>query len=161
MFEDQTWGELFCMLRDMTRALGRAPRLNEVKGSMLLVNSLRHGGWYYVLGYAGIYPRSGDPKKKRFPMFLDDFTEDQLRWLVKSSAWKKGATPIEKDVWYYPELIRRYGSWPEAMAAFGMNLHPDYKPYNPLPFEPELFFDSPVLQIRNITFETAERDRGK
>ena len=98
MFENQTWGELFCMLRDMTRALGRAPRLNEVKGSMLLINSLRHGGWYYVLGYAGIYPRSGDPKKKRFPMFLDDFTEDQLRWLVKSSAWKKGATPIEKDV---------------------------------------------------------------
>lgn len=161
MFENQTWNEIFEMLRDITMALGRAPKIQEVKGGLVLVNSLKHGGWSYVLGYAGIYPRAGQSRKQRFPVFLDDFTDDQITSLVKKSAWKKGSTPLERDCWYYPEMIRRWGSWPEAMAAYGMKMHPDYKPYNPLPCDFELFFDSTVRPIRSVPYSHAGHYRRK
>lgn len=161
MLENKTWREVFEMLRDISMTLGRAPKMEEVKGGLILVNSLKHGGWFYVLGYAGIFPRAGNPKKLRFPMYLDDFTDDQLRWLVKSSAWKKSATPLERDCWYYLEMIRRWGSWQEAMAAYGMKMHPDYKPYNPLPCDLDVFFNTYIQPIRSVSFHYAERCHGK
>lgn len=56
MLENKTWREVFEMLRDISMTLGRAPKMEEVKGGLILVNSLKHGGWFYVLGYAGIFP---------------------------------------------------------------------------------------------------------
>lgn len=133
MYENKTWGEIFQMLRNKAEELGRAPHLDEIPLAADLVNGLRYGGWYYVLGYAGIYYRGNAEEGAKYPLFLEDFTDEQLISMVRRIAWKIGHSPREQDAWCYIECIYRWNTWENTLNACGMKVSNTYLPKDPLP----------------------------
>ena len=133
MYENKTWGVIFQMLRDRAEELGRAPHINDISHSLDLINGLKYGGWEYVLGYAGIYPRAGDPHQDDYPLFLEEFSDEQLIEMVRKGVHVKGASLRERDSWCYIECIYRWDSWKETLKICGIPLPDDYVESNPLP----------------------------
>ena len=150
MYENKTWGDIIGILREKAQTLGRAPQMDEIPGAKELINGLRYGGWFYVLGYAGIYPRAGHARQDRFPLMLEDFTDKQLVSLVRKTAWKCGHAPREQDGGFYVECIRRWGDWGEALKACDIRLPESYKYKDPLPGTYAHFYETPIKRIRNF-----------
>ncbi|MBQ2764257.1 MAG: hypothetical protein IJO94_04880 [Firmicutes bacterium] len=148
MYENKTWGEIFQMLRDKAEQLGRAPRLDEIPCASALVSGLKYGGWYYVLGHAGIYYRGSAEEGAKYPLFLEDFTEEQLISMVRRIARKVKHAPMEQDAWCYIECIYRWDTWENTLKVCGMNVPDSYLPQNPLPAPIEILHKQKFCRLR-------------
>ena len=149
MYENKTWGEIIEMLRKKAIILERAPQMKEIPCSRDLIDGLPFGDWYYVLGYAGIYPRAGQPRQQRYPLFLEEFTDKQLIGIVRKTAWKCGHAPRERDGWFYVECIRRWGDWASALEACDIRLPESYRLKDPLPGTYHNFYNTPWKRLRS------------
>ena len=152
MYENKTWGAIFQMLRDQAYALGRAPHLNDIPRSMELISGLLYGGWSFVLGHAGIYYRFGPEESSGYPLFLEDFSDEQLITLVRKSARKDGQCPRERDCLCYIECVYRWGSWEETLKACGLEVPAGYEPRNPLPAPVDTFHKFKLRRLRLVNY---------
>lgn len=152
MYENKTWGSIFLMLRQKAEELGRAPHLEDIDNAVELIDGLPYGGWAFVLGYAGIYPRAGYAHQEDYPLFLEDFADEQLMEVVKKFVWVNRKPPRERDVWCYIECIYRWGSWEETLRACGLDVPEDYPAQNPLPAPVEEFHKYTWRRFRRVKY---------
>lgn len=148
MYGNKTWGEIFQMLRNKAERFGRPPRMDEIPCASELVSGLKYGGWYYVLGDAGIYYRGSADADAKYPLFLEDFTDEQLISMVRRIAWKEKHSPREQDAWCYIECIYRWDTWEKTLKACGMNVMESYRPQDPLPAPIEILHKQKFCKIR-------------
>ena len=152
MYENKTWGSIFRMLRRKAEKLGRAPHLEYITDAADLIDGLLYGGWTFVLGYAGIYPRAGYPHQEAYPLFLEDFTDEQLIEVVKKFIWVDRFPPRERDVWCYIECIYRWGSWKGTLRACGLEVPKGYRSRNPLPAPIDEFHKYKWRRLRRVNY---------
>lgn len=105
--------ELFRILRDKEKELGRPPYKREI--SQCGAICYRFGSWKRALEKAGI-DLTGKPKKTIY-------SDEELISILLKSAKKFGRPPKYYEVQQATTMAFRFGSWNKALAAAGLRAY--------------------------------------
>lgn len=119
--------DLIERLKEIARELGRTPTPADLRDMGLSATLCRHfGSTWQALEAAGLVERGSYPSRVRY-------SDEDLIAALKKKAGELGRPPLERD-WDLSApslrtLIRRFGSWKEALSRAGLgwsqNLHSD------------------------------------
>lgn len=103
--------ELFNVLREKAKELGRPPKMKEVRLEYVIKDQF--GSWNKGIELAGLTPRNVGREGV-------GYTDDELLNILKEKAKELNSLPRVRDVEQATTIRNRFGSWFNALVLAGL-----------------------------------------